>query len=257
MKLKIDGEGAAGWRLGERQAHDEDGGIRDREWQWYRGGASDVADDSSLQALSADADACWERHAATAIAALYTPRSPSTYATTCVLTVGSSIHLVVTYTDAFDSDNAMRHDGRRKRRLVARPTRAVQAPPTTNDAPKFGIQDREIDGDDAAPESVMRTRDVDEGTKAVGNFMATDDRLLTFELGGADGGLLSGPSEENSVSLSLKAAPDFENPADYADGDNAYEVSITAKDPSGATDTLMVTVMVDDIDDKPVAWLRP
>ena len=51
--------------------------------------------------------------------------------------------------------------------------------------------------------------------------------------------------------MSLKAAPDFENPAD-ADGDNAYEVSITAKDPSGATDTLMVTVMVDDVDDKPV-----
>ena len=52
------------------------------------------------------------------------------------------------------------------------------------------------------------------------------------------------------MSLSLKAAPDFENPAD-ADGDNAYEVSITAKDPSGATDTLMVTVMVDDVDDMP------
>ena len=56
--------------------------------------------------------------------------------------------------------------------------------------------------------------------------------------------------------LSLKAAPDFENPAD-ADGDNAYEVSITAKDPSGATDTLMVTVMVDDVDDKPVITLGP
>ena len=35
-------------------------------------------------------------------------------------------------------------------------------------APKFGIQDREIDGDDAAPESV--TRNVDEGTKAVADF---------------------------------------------------------------------------------------
>ena len=56
-------------------------------------------------------------------------------------------------------------------------------------------------------------------------------------------------------SLSLKAAPDFENPAD-ADGDNAYEVTITAKDPSGATDTLMVTVMVDDVDDAPMLRLN-
>ena len=137
--------------------------------------------------------------------------------------------------------------------LVARPTREVQSPPAENAAPKFGIQDREIDGDDAAPESV--TRNVDENTKPVADFNAADgdNDLFVFGLGGADGGMfsLSDPTnEDNSVSLSLKAAPDFENPAD-ADGDNAYEVSITATDPSGATDTLMVTVMVDDVDDKP------
>ena len=83
--------------------------------------------------------------------------------------------------------------------------------------------------------------------------------MLTFELGGADGGMfsLSDPSGNSVTSLSLKAKPDFENPAD-ADGDNAGdEVSITAKDPSGATDTLMVTVMVEDIDDKPVISLGP
>ena len=76
------------------------------------------------------------------------------------------------------------------------------------------------------------------------------------ELTGACSACRAPSNEENSVSLSLKAAPDFENPAD-ADGDNAYEVSITAKDPSGATDTLMVTVMVDDVDDAPTISLRP
>ena len=50
--------------------------------------------------------------------------------------------------------------------------------------------------------------------------------------------------------LSFADAPDYENSAD-ADGDNSYEVSITATDPSGATDTLMVTVVVEDVDDKP------
>ena len=73
------------------------------------------------------------------------------------------------------------------------------------------------------------------------------------ELGGADGGMfkLSDPSgEDERVSLSFADAPDFESPAD-ADGDNSYEVSITATDPSGSTDMLMVTVMVDDVDDEP------
>ena len=132
----------------------------------------------------------------------------------------------------------------------------MQSPPAQNAAPKFGIQDREIDGDDAAPESV--TRNVDENTKPVAETSAplTDnDLFVTFGLGGADGGLFKPVGSEryhdNSVSLSLKDAPDYENPAD-ADGDNSYEVSITAKDPSGATDTLMVTVVVGDVDDKPV-----
>ena len=96
----------------------------------------------------------------------------------------------------------------------------------------------------------------------VGDFSAADgdNDLFTFKLGGADGGMfkLSDPSgEENSVSLSFAdGKPDYESPAD-ADGDNSYEVSITATDPSGcSTDTLMVTVMVEDVDDKPAISLR-
>ena len=60
-----------------------------------------------------------------------------------------------------------------------------------NAAPKFGIQDREIDGDDAAPEQrhAERGRGYD---KLVADFDATDNvDLLTFEVGGADGGLFS------------------------------------------------------------------
>ena len=227
---------------------DEDGGLRDREWQWYRGGASGVTD-GVLVALDA-ADGLCSATAATADVACRIDKAQSpTYATTKA-DGGFFVHLVVSYTDAFIADDE--DENTEPATLVARPAREVQLPPVQNDAPKYGIQDREIDGDDAAPESV--TRNVDEGTTAVGDFEATDTvDLVDYTLGGADGAMfsLSDPDPSgNRVTLSLKAALDFENPAD-ADGDNAYEVSITAKDPSGATDTLMVTVMVDDVDDAP------
>ena len=239
---------------------DEDGGERDRVWQWYRGGTN-ATSDSEMETLVGDitnetltsrpgtCDADGVDPSPTAACAIDKATAPS-YATASA-DGGYYVHLVVDYTDAFQSGTDGATD---TATLAARPTRAVQGPPAQNAAPKFGIQDREIDGDDDAPESV--TRNVDENTKAVGDFSAadSDNDLFVFSLGGADGGLfkISDPSgTNNAVSLSLKDGPDYENPAD-ADEDNSYEVSITAKDPSGATDTLMVTVVVDGVDDKPV-----
>lgn len=45
--------------------------------------------------------------------------------------------------------------------------------------------------------------------------------------------------------LSFASPPDFENPGD-ADGDNVYNVSFTARDPSGASATLNVAITVTD-----------
>ena len=238
---------------------DEDGGERDRVWQWYRGGdnTTSAADMTTLVGTLTGAVAdrpanCSADLAPTATIACKIDKATSPNYTTVGADGGWHVHLVVDYTDAFDSDDT---DGTDTATLSATPTRAVQTPPTINEAPKFGIQDREIDGDDDAPESVMRT--VKEGNKPVADFTANDDDLLTFRVGGDDGGMfkLSDPSgEDNTVSLSFADAPDFENPAD-SDGDNSYEASITATDPSGATDTLMVTVMVEDVDDKPTIEL--
>ena len=169
---------------------DEDGGVRDRQWQWYRGGDGDGEDAvtaTTLNNLAAAAGLCSATAATDDNACRIDKATSPSYATTSA-DGGFFVHLVVSYTDAFHSgeteegptDTAM---------LVARPTRAVQSAPATNAAPKFGIQDREIDGDDAAPESV--TRNVDEGMKAVADFSATDTDLLTFMLGGADGGMFS------------------------------------------------------------------
>ena len=230
---------------------DEDGGIRDRNWQWYRGGAVDVAA-TTLTGLTAATDTCSTTNPAGATDPCIIENANSSTYTTTGADGTFFVHLVVTYTDAFDSTSA---EGTDTTTHVARPTRAVQAVPAVNAAPKFGIQDRELDGDDDAPEGV--TRMVKEGNKPVADFMADDTDLLTFKLGGADYGMfkLVGPSmEENSVSLEFKDAPDYENASD-ADGDNSYEVSITATDPSGASDMLMVTVMVENIDDAPTITL--
>ena len=179
---------------------DEDGGIRDRVWQWYRG--DDNADATVLTQLTEDNNLCEDVEESDTVPCIIDKATSPTYATTDA-DGGFFIHLVVMYTDAFD--NTPDAAGTDTATLMARPVRAVQAPPAENAAPEFGIQDRELDGDEAAPEQV--TRNVDEGAKEVAEFKATDTELLVYDLGGADGGMfsLSGPSGmENSVTLSLE-----------------------------------------------------
>ncbi|MEO1028894.1 MAG: carboxylesterase family protein [Pseudomonadota bacterium] len=72
------------------------------------------------------------------------------------------------------------------------------------------------------------------------------DDILFSVTGGADQAqfnIVPGPG-----SLLFVAAPDFEAPAD-ADGDNVYEVEITATDERGATAVLQLTVTVTDLPD--------
>jgi hypothetical protein len=210
---------------------DEDGGVRDRVWQWYRGGTNATTDGemTTLVGTITAADAttrpanCSATNAPSQTVACKIDKATAPSYTTTSADGGYYVHLVVDYTDAFQSGTDGATD---TATLAQKPTRAVQSPPTQNAAPKFGIQDREIDGDDAAPESV--TRNIDENTKAIADFKSTDTDLLTFKLGGADEGLfkVSDPSgDDNEVSLSFADAPNYESPAD-ADEDNSYEVSI-------------------------------
>ena len=99
-------------------------------------------------------------------------KAESSYYATTSADGGLFIHLVVSTRTRSTVTMTLTSHADNTAMLVARPTREVQRTPATNAAPKFGIQDREIDGDDAAPESV--TRNVDEGTKAIANFNATD-----------------------------------------------------------------------------------
>ena len=238
---------------------DKDADITRRAWQWYRGGASDAAADT-LAGLGHDADAvtndvCDDNGNAddasdTAPCVIGGATSP-TYSVNAK-DKGLLIQVVVTYRDKHTDTEA---DPIEPYMVVGRPARDVQDIPAANTAPEFGVQDPVIDGDET--EHVMR--EVDENEKVdVGMFSATDGDLLDYTLGGADMALfkLSAPSgESNEITLQMKEKLDFENPKD-ADGDNGYEVSITAEDPSGATATIMVTIMVQNVEDAPTITLQ-
>jgi hypothetical protein len=91
---------------------------------------------------------------------------------------------------------------------------------------------------------------VSENGTAVTTVAATDpEGGLSYAIaGGADAALFTVDAETGA--LSFVAAPDFETPAD-ADGDNIYEVMVSASDGSFA-DTQVLSVTVGDINEAPV-----
>ena len=100
-------------------------------------------------------------------------------------------------------------------------------------------------------------RMVDENTAAGENIgapvMATDadDDTLTYTLGGADAMYFA--IGESKGQLMTKAALDYEMPRGQAMSDantNDYMVTVTATDPDGARDSIMVTIMVTNVEDE-------
>ncbi|MEL6472228.1 MAG: DUF4347 domain-containing protein [Cyanobacteria bacterium J06623_4] len=94
---------------------------------------------------------------------------------------------------------------------------------------------------------------VDEGEKFVVDMNATSSNGdverdgLTYSLNGGEDVSLFRINKNTGV-VRFKSAPDFEAPEDN-DGDNLYEVSVEVKNSTGATDSQLLQVTVDDIDD--------
>lgn len=103
----------------------------------------------------------------------------------------------------------------------------------TNDAPVL-----------SAPDTVT----LDENTSNVVSVSATDvdSATLTYSLSGADASLFS--INATTGEITFVAAPDYEAPADQ-NGDNAYEITVTATDDQGASDSADLTVNVADVDE--------
>ena len=108
----------------------------------------------------------------------------------------------------------------------------VDATPAANIAPEFPTD--------------VATRSIPENTAANTNIgepvTATDTDVLTYSLSGTDHSSFSIVSSTGQ--LQTKAALDYESK-------NSYAVVVTAADPSGATDTIAVTINVTDVDEPP------
>ncbi len=94
---------------------------------------------------------------------------------------------------------------------------------------------------------------LDENTTLVTTITATDpdgDNLSYAIAGGTDSSLFT--IDSTTGELSFNNAPNFESPVD-ADGDNIYEVEVTADDGNGGTDTQTLNITVDDVNESPLA----
>ena len=228
---------------------DEDGGVTDRRWQWYRGGSlpdplsglvNTDADDDSLTATDvcvADDPDTDEQTPATTLcriegetAAIYTPDSND---------VGRLLHVVADYKDDFNA-------GVREQAGTSSMA-TVQASNPANTEPVFPDQELSTPGDqsDVAMRSVAENED--KGTKVGEPFPAGDDdrndpegnmELLTYTIDDTDN--FSVNQGDGQISTAVKLDHEMQS---------MYTVMLTATDPSGATDTITVMVAVTDEDD--------
>jgi Ca2+-binding RTX toxin-like protein len=94
---------------------------------------------------------------------------------------------------------------------------------------------------------------VAENTTAVAVVKATDPegQAIAYEIaGGADAALFT--INPTTGTLSFKAAPNFESPAD-ANADNVYVVAVKATDTTGRSNTQTMSVSVTDVNEAPTA----
>ena len=118
-----------------------------------------------------------------------------------------------------------------------------------NAAPVFPDQDFHTEGD----QSDSTSREVAENTedgRSIGEAVSArddDDDLLIYTLGGADAESFS--ISRNTGQLMTKAALNFE-------AKSSYTVVVTATDPFGAMDSIVVTINVTDEDDPAVIRLK-
>ena len=219
---------------------DEDGGVTITAWQWYKNiqtgtVLTELTDELVLcDAVTADSTACRIENANSAS---YEPTDDER---------GSVLAAKATYTDNIQNVDDQRAAIDDPTQLHAVTERAVQVSNPANTAPKFPDQDPNTLGD----QSDETSREVAENTKAKQSIGAPvgagDTDLLLYTLSGADAESFG--IDRKTGQLTTKADLDFETKA-------TYTVMVTATDPSGATDSILVTINVTDVDDDPVITL--
>ena len=216
-------------------ASDPDGGVTITRWMWER--YQEVTPSANCRGTGFDNDN-WDLIVG-ASTPVYVPK-PSD--------VGRCLRATATYRDNIGNSDLEEATG-----VLEVPVRGndpVDITPNpeggfVNAAPVFPDQDFLTEGD----QSDTTTREVDENTKAGSNIGAPvsaiddDGDLLIYTLGGADAAHFS--LSRNNGQLKTKAALNYEVR-------NSYTVVVTATDPSGAADSITVTINVTDVDEPPV-----
>ena len=220
---------------------DEDGSVNVSTWQWeYVALQSGEACNADTGDTPGPPTGTWN-DIPRATSASYTPSNFVTAGATVTI-AGQCLRATATYTDGIaDSEG----DNTEPDTAVEETDAVVQAELATNSAPKFPDQDLTTPGD----QSDSTSRTVMENTAAGKNIGSavtadSDGDLLLYTLGGPDGDSFS--VDRKTGQIRTKAALDYEA---LPEDDKYHMVMVTATDPSGATDSIMVTIMVTDEND--------
>ena len=215
---------------------DKDGTIRGQSWQWYRGDTAPTADSTLTSAIACVDDAAIGTTCSIgdAMSPAYTPGDDD---------VGGFLTARVTYTDAEVTDTDPADDTDDGDNAFKVSERIVQISDPANTAPKFSDdQDPNTPGDQPVAErEVMENMETTVGDA----IKAVDTDLLMYAI--------SDPANfkvDNEGQISTKVKLDYEMQSEYM-------VMLTATDPSGAFDTIMVNITVTDEDDGAVILAGP
>ena len=202
---------------------DPDGGVRISEWVWELSEVVTANDGGEPSAECPDNLDGWEPIDGATTAA-YTPETAN---------VGRCLRATAAYTDNI---------GDAQEQATGALERSVQDSSPANTAPEFVDQDLNTAGD----QSDRTSRKVEENTEAgesIGSPVSAfddDGELLIYTLGGEDAAFFS--ISRNDGQLETKASLNFE-------ARNRYAVVVTATDPSGAADSIQVTINVTNVHD--------
>ena len=158
--------------------------------------------------------------------------------------VGRCLRATVIYTDNIESPGQQIRSGcgHHGQQVLLTSEAPVQESRTANAAPRFVDQDLNSPGDQSDRTSRRLPENMDAGV-GIGtevSAMDDDDELLIYTLAGADATFFD--ISRNTGQLMTKASLNYE-------ARNSYSVVVTATDPSGASDSILVTINVTNVHD--------
>ena len=202
---------------------DPDGGVRISEWMWELSEVVTANDGGVPPAECPDNLDGWEPIDGATTAA-YTPETAD---------VGWCLRATAVYTDSI---------GDAQEQATGALERPVQDSSPANAAPEFVDQDLNTAGDQSDRTS-RKVEENTEGGESIGSPVSAfddDGELLIYTLGGEDAAFFNISRDDGQ--LETKSSLNFE-------ARNRYAVVVTATDPSGAADSIQVTINVTNVHD--------